>query len=228
MLPQCYTVLWGKGDLGVCTSRGRRNYPESLVCAVNMHLSVCLLKSMKVSMLKKWNKSWIISLPWLLPLSFFLPGNYFLWVSVSPHSIQTDSARAFPEMAPFLCHFLEPSLLLLQLNKPSFTSVPTMPVLPPANEAASECLCWMGEAASGHLKVKQSLALVPWGSTSRVQEGGKPRQGTNLAENYSCLLAQLSGAPGAWSGSPVTCTNIRQKKEVYGKEWPQKYMWRAH
>lgn len=49
---------------------------------------------------------------------------------MSAHSIQTDSAHALSEMAPFLCHSLEPSLVLLQLNKPSFTSAPTVPVLP--------------------------------------------------------------------------------------------------
>lgn len=58
---------------------------------------------------------------------------------MSAHSIQTDSAHALPEMAPFLCHSLEPSLLLLQLNKPRFTSAPTVPVLPPASEAADAC-----------------------------------------------------------------------------------------
>lgn len=85
-----------------------------------------------------------------------------------------------------------------------------------------------GEAAPAHLKVKRSLVLVPWGSTSRVRPCGKPGQGTDLAENYPCLLAQLSATPGAWPGSPVCCTNTGQKKAVYGNEWPQKYMWRVH
>lgn len=95
-------------------------------------------------------------------------------------------------------------------------------------EWGSQRLCLMQEAAPAHLKVKWSLVLAPWGSTSRVQPCGKPGQRTDLAENYPCLLAQLSAAPGAWPGSPVSCINTGQKNEVYGNEWPEKYTWRVH
>lgn len=44
-------------------------------------------------------------------------------------------------MAPSLCRSLEPSLLLLRLNKPSFTSAPAAPVLSPANEPAGASAC---------------------------------------------------------------------------------------
>lgn len=78
-----------------------------------------------------------------------------------------------------------------------------------------------------HLKVTVSgpYAVGEHKQNATVWQASK---GTDLAENYPCLLAQLSAAPGPCPGSPVTCTNIGQKEEIHGNEWPQKYMWRVH
>lgn len=132
---------------------------------------------------------------------------------MSAHSIQTDSAHALPEMAPFLYHSLEPSLLLLQLNKPSFTSAPTMPVLPPVSEAAGASVPWERQ----HLKVKWSLytALVPWGSTSRVQPWGQPKG------NWTgWKLPMLTGSAFSWSRCLTWFTShLYQHRREEGSIW---------
>lgn len=140
---------------------------------------------------------------------------------MSAHSIQTDSARALPEMAPSLCHSLEPSLLLLQLNKSSFTSAPTVPVLPPASEAAGAS-AWCERQQQPISRLHSLWSLYRGGAQAECNHvASQDRELIWLKITYACWLSfQLLQVPG----SPVTCTNTGQKKEVYGNEWPQKYM----
>lgn len=51
---------------------------------------------------------------------------------------------------------------------------------------------WFSEAATAHLSRSRSLWPLYRAGKSRVQPCGKPGQGTDLTENYPCLLAQLS------------------------------------
>lgn len=115
-------------------------------------------------------------------------------------------------MAPSLCHSLEPSLLLLQLNKPSFTSAPTVPVLPPASEAAGAS-AWCERQQQPISRLHSLWSLYRGGAQAECNHvASQDRELIWLKITYACWLSfQLLQVPDLVHQSLVPTQDRRRR-----------------